>query len=244
MAARRGIAKEDTPMSGQEIKLKAKDGGSFMGYLAKPATGHGPGMVVIQEIFGVNAVMRGITDRFAEVGYMALCPDLFWRQEPGIQLTDRTDAEWARAFELFKGFDLDKGVADLDATIEALRRMPGCSGRVGTVGFCLGGRLAYLTATRTKANAAVGYYGVYLTEHLNEVIRCPLMLHIAGGDEFVPPDAQKQIHAALDHHAKATLYDYPGLGHAFAREGGKHWDEAAAKTANARTLNFFDKHLG
>ena len=106
MAARRGIAKEDAPMSGQEIKLKAKDGGSFMGYLAKPAKGHGPGLVVIQEIFGVNAVMRGVTDRFAEIGYMALCPDLFWRQEPGIQLTDRTDAEWARAFELFKGFAL------------------------------------------------------------------------------------------------------------------------------------------
>ena len=231
-------------MSGQEITLKAKDGGSFMGYLAKPASGRGPGMVVIQEIFGVNAVMRGITDRFAEIGYLALCPDLFWRQEPRIQLTDQTDAEWARAFELFKGFNLDKGVADLDATIEALRKMPGCLSKVGTVGFCLGGRLAYLTATRTKANAAVGYYGVYLTEHLNEVIRCPLMLHIAGADEFVPPEAQKQLHAALDRHAKATLYDYPGLGHAFAREGGKHWDASAAKTANARTLTFFNKHLG
>jgi len=231
-------------MGGQEITLKAKDGGSFMGYLAKPESGRGPGVVVIQEIFGVNAVMRGITDQFARNGFVALCPDLFWRQEPGIQITDQTDAEWARAFELFKGFDLAKGVADLDVTIEALRKMPGCSGKVGTVGFCLGGRLAYLTATRTKANAAVGYYGVYLTEHLNEIIRCPLMLHIAGADEFVPPEAQKQIHAALDRHAKATLYDYPGLGHAFAREGGKHWDAQAAKMANARTLTFFGKHLG
>lgn len=231
-------------MGGQEITLKAKDGGSFMGYLAKPESGRGPGVVVIQEIFGVNAVMRGITDQFARDGFVALCPDLFWRQEPGIQITDQTDAEWARAFELFKGFDLAKGVADLDVTIEALRKMPGCSGKVGTVGFCLGGRLAYLTATRTKANAAVGYYGVYLTEHLNEIIRCPLMLHIAGADEFVPPEAQKQIHAALDRHAKATLYDYPGLGHAFAREGGKHWDAQAAKMANARTLTFFGKHLG
>lgn len=231
-------------MGGQEITLKAKDGGSFMGYLAKPESGRGPGVVVIQEIFGVNAVMRGITDQFARDGFVALCPDLFWRQEPGIQLTDQTDAEWARAFELFKGFDLAKGIADLDVTIEALRKMPGCSGKVGTVGFCLGGRLAYLTATRTKANAAVGYYGVYLTEHLNEIIRCPLMLHIAGADEFVPPEAQKQIHAALDRHAKATLYDYPGLGHAFAREGGKHWDAQAAKMANARTLTFFGKHLG
>ncbi len=231
-------------MSGQEITLKARDGGSFMGYLAKPAAGRGPGLVVIQEIFGVNGVMRAITDRFAESGFIALCPDLFWRQEPRIQLTDRTDAEWARAFELFKGFNLDKGIADLDATIEALRKMPGCTSKVGTVGFCLGGRLAYLTATRTKASAAVGYYGVYLTEHLNEVIRCPLLLHIAGDDEFVPPEAQKQLHAALDRHGKVTLYDYPGLGHAFAREGGKHWDEQAARMADARTLTFLNKHLG
>ena len=231
-------------MSGQEITLKAKDGGSFMGYLASPKSGRGPGMVVIQEIFGVNAVMRAIADRFAEDGYLALCPDLFWRQEPGIQLTDKTDAEWARAFDLFKSFDLAKGVADLDATIESLRKMKGCTGKIGTVGFCLGGRLAYLTATRTKADAAVGYYGVYLTEHLNEVIRCPLLLHIAGNDEFVPPEEQKQIHAALDHNTKVKLHDYPGLGHAFARDGGKHWDAQAAKTANARTLGFFGQHIG
>lgn len=231
-------------MSGQEITLEAKDGGGFMGYLAKPASGHGPGVVVIQEIFGVNAVMRGIVDRLADAGYMALCPDLFWRQEPGIQLTDKTDAEWARAFELFKGFDLDKGVADLDVAIEALRKMPGCLGKVGTLGFCLGGRLAYLTATRTKADAAVGYYGVYLTEHLNEVIRCPLMLHVAGADEYVPPEAQKQIQAALGKHPKVALHYYPGLGHAFAREGGKHWDADGARAANARTAGFFQKHIG
>ncbi|MBM3564810.1 MAG: dienelactone hydrolase family protein [Alphaproteobacteria bacterium] len=231
-------------MSGQDITLKARDGGSFTGYLAKPPAGHGPGVVVIQEIFGVNAVMRGITDMLAGAGYMALCPDLFWRQEPGIQLTDKTDAEWARAFELFKGFNLDKGVADLDATIETLRKTPGCTGKVGTVGFCLGGRLAYLTATRTKTDAAVSYYGVYLTEHLNEVIRCPLMLHIAGGDEYVSPEAQKQIVAALGKNSKVTVHQYPGLGHAFARAGGKHWDADGARTANARTAAFFKKHIG
>ena len=231
-------------MSGQEITLKAKDGGSFMGYLAKPAGDRGPGVVVIQEIFGVNAVMRGIADTFAANGYLALCPDLFWRQEPRIQLTDKTDAEWARAFQLFQDFDLDKGVADLDATIEALRHTPGCNGKVGAVGYCLGGRLAYLTTTRTRADAAVGYYGVYLTEHLGESIRSPLMLHIAGADEFVPPEAQKQVHAALDRNPKVKLHDYPGLGHAFAREGGKHWDAKAAKEANARTLAHFKQHLG
>ena len=123
-------------MSGQDITIKSNDGGAFSGYLALPEGGSGPGVVVIQEIFGVNLVMRGITDEWAAAGYVALCPDLFWRQEPGIQITDQSEAEWARAFELFGGFDLDKGVDDLNATIEHLRTLDECSGKVGSVGFC------------------------------------------------------------------------------------------------------------
>jgi carboxymethylenebutenolidase len=231
-------------MSGKDITIKAKDGGQFMGYLATPKSGKGPGVVVIQEIFGVNKVMREITDGLAGQGYLALCPDLFWRQEPGIQLTDQTEAEWARAFELFQGFDLAKGVQDLDATIEHLRRTQGCTGKVGTVGFCLGGRLAFLTATRTKADAAVGYYGVYLTEHVKETVRCPTLLHIATEDEFVPKADQAKVHAALDKNPKVTLHDYPGQGHAFARIGGKHYHQASADLAGRRSLDFFKKHLG
>ena len=230
-------------MSGKEITISAADGGKFMGYLAAPKSGGGPGIVVIQEIFGVNDVMRGITDSYAEAGYMALCPDLFWRQEPGIQLTDQTEEEWARAFELFNGFDLDKGVQDLDSTIETLRGQEGCSGKVGTVGFCLGGRLAFLTATRTKADAAVGYYGVMLTEHLGETINAPLVLHIATEDEVVPKEQQAEVHAALDGNDKATLFDYEGQDHAFARVGGKHFDQASADAALGRTLDHFKAHL-
>ena len=231
-------------MSGKEISINAADGGKFMGYLATPASGNGPGVVVIQEIFGVNQVMRDITDGFAAAGYMALCPDLFWRQQPGIQLTDRTDAEWARAFELFNGFDLDKGVSDLDAAIENLRKQKGCSGKVGAVGFCLGGRLAYLTATRTKANAAVGYYGVMLTEHLDETIKAPLLLHIATQDEYVPKDQQAKIHAKLKGNTKVTIHDYKGQDHAFARVGGKHYHKPSADLARQRTMKFFETHLG
>ncbi len=231
-------------MSGREITITAADGGEFMGYLAAPAAGAGPGVVVIQEIFGVNAVMRGITDELAGEGFMALCPDLFWRQEPGIQITDQTDEEWARAFELFQGFDLEKGVADLDGTIETLRRLEGCSGKVGTVGFCLGGRLAYLTATRTRADAAVGYYGVALDEHVDETIRNPLMLHVAGEDEFAPKESQAKVRAALEGNPKVTIHDYPGQGHAFARVGGKHYDKATADLANGRTVEFLKANLG
>ena len=231
-------------MSGTEITIGAADGGDFMGYLATPESGRGPGVVVIQEIFGVNDVMRSITDSFAEAGYLALCPDIFWRQEPGIQLSDQTEEEWARAFEFFNGFALEKGVQDLDSTIETLRGMDGCSGKVGAVGFCLGGRLAYLTATRTKADAAVGYYGVMLTEHMDETLSAPVLLHMATEDEFCPKEQQAEIRAALEGNDKATIYVYEGQDHAFARVGGKHFDQASADAARERTLDHFRVHLG
>jgi len=231
-------------MAGSEITIAAADGGSFMGYLSMPASGAGPGVVVIQEIFGVNAVMRGVSDWLAGEGYMALCPDLFWRQEPGIHLTDRSPEELERAHELFGGFDLEAGVNDLDTTIETLRGTEGCLGKVGAVGFCLGGRLAYLAAARTKADAAIGYYGVMLDEHVGEPIRCPLALHVPAEDQFAPPEVQQKLHAALDGNVQATIYDYPGQGHAFARVGGEHYDQTSADLANARSLEFLKANLG
>jgi len=231
-------------MSGKEVTIQAADGGEFVGYLSVPESGRGPGVVVIQEIFGVNDVMRKVTDSYADAGYTALCPDLFWRQEPGIQLTDQSEQEWAQAFELFNGFDLEKGVQDLDATIEMLRVRDDCTDKVGAVGFCLGGRLAYLASTRTKADAAVGYYGVMLTEHLNETINAPLVLHVATEDDFMPPEQQAELQAGLAGNDKATVYVYEGQGHAFARTGGEHFDQASADAARERTLDHFRVHLG
>ena len=231
-------------MTARDITIQAADGGEFAAYLATPSAGEAPGIVVIQEIFGVNEVMRSLADWLAEEGFAALCPDLFWRQEPGIQITDRTDAEWARAFELLQGFDVDKGVDDIASTIDALRGSDACSGKIGAVGFCLGGRLAFLTAARTSVDAAVGYYGVALGGHLNESVRAPVMLHVATADEFMPAEAQAAVHAALDPNPKVTLHDYAGNDHAFARVGGKHYDRRAAELAHARTLEFLRTHLG
>ncbi|HEX6959028.1 MAG TPA: dienelactone hydrolase family protein [Ferrovibrio sp.] len=227
------------------LTIQAHDGGNFSAYLAEPAGGKGPGILVIQEIFGVNKVMRDICDGLAAQGYLALCPDLFWRQEPGVDITDKTKEEWDKAFKLFNGFDLDKGIEDLKSSLAVLRKSPGCSGKAGTVGFCLGGRLAYLMACRSDVDAAVGYYGVALTEHLAEAknIRKPLMLHIANEDRFVPKEAQAQIKAALKDNPLITLHDYPGCDHAFARAGGEHFDQKAADLANQRTADFFKKHL-
>jgi len=220
--------------------------GSFGAYVAAPAgAGPFPAIVVIQEIYGVNVVMRGVADHFASLGYLAVCPDLFWRIEPGIDLTDQTDAGNKRAFELFGIFDVDKGVDDIAATLKAVRVDPRSNGKVGAVGYCLGGLLAYLTATRTDADAAVGYYGVSIDGRLEEAekLAAPLMLHIAEEDEFVNKDAQARMIAGLGNHPHVTLHTYPGRSHAFARVGGAHYDAADAATANGRTDAFFEKAL-
>src|ERR1700744_2738727 len=125
-------------MTSERITVSTPDG-QFSAYVARPAAPSAPAVVVIQEIFGVNAVMRGVCDDLAAKGYLAVCPDLFWRIEPGIDITDHSDAEWKRAFELFNAFDIDAGVADIAATIDLIRGDPACNGKVGAVGFCLGG---------------------------------------------------------------------------------------------------------
>ena len=231
----------------ETISVQAQDGGSFSAYVARPASaGPHPAVVVIQEIFGVNGVMRAICDDLAKEGYIAICPDLFWRQEPDIQLTDRSEEEWKRAFELFGGFNVDLGVEDLKSTLAAARRLEGASGKAGTIGYCLGGKLAYLMATRSDSDANVSYYGVGLDALLGEApaISKPILLHIAEQDKFVPPDAQKKILDALLNKENITLHVYQGVDHAFARKGGDHYDGAMAETANDRTRRHLKTHLG
>jgi carboxymethylenebutenolidase len=227
-----------------EIQIKVPDG-SFSGYLAVPKSTPAPGILVIQEIFGVNKVMRDLTDGFAANGYVALCPDLFWRQEPGVQITDKTDAEWQRAFTLMQGFNQTKGVEDLIAALEVLRKRKECSGKAGTVGYCLGGKLAYFMATRSTADCNVSYYGVGIETVLDEAgaITKPLLMHIAEKDRFVSPEAQKQILDALGKNPRIEMHVYPGCDHAFARLGGAHWNAEAARQANQRSDGFFKKYL-
>ena len=233
---------------GEMIKIETLDADDrFGGYLAIPAGQPPfPGIVVVQEIFGVNAGIRAMCDDWAKAGFVALAPDLFWRLEPGVDLTDKTEAEWGRALALMNRFDTNHGIRDIEATIRALRAHPACTKKVGVVGFCLGGRLAYLAATRTDGDAAVGYYGVGIESMLGEAhaIAHPLMLHIAEADAFVGPEAQAKIRDGLGKLPKVTLHSYPGADHAFARVDGVHRDEAAATLANQRTFDFFRKHLG
>ena len=228
-----------------EQTIPSKDGQSFNAYVAMPQTLPAPVIIVIQEIFGVNEGVRKKCDDFAAKGYIAVAPDLFWRLEPNVQLTDKTEAEWAKAFDLFQRFDVDTGVEDLRATEHTFRGHAQSNGMVGCVGYCLGGKMAYLMATRSHIDVSVGYYGVNIDALLGEAtaIKKPLMLHIAEEDKFVDKDAQKKIIDGLTGNPHVTLHSYPGVNHAFTRVGGEHFDEAAATLANNRTDDFLAAHL-
>lgn len=229
---------------GEWVQVKGPDG-AFKAYVARPAGPPKAAVVVLQEIFGVNAVIRGKADWLAREGFLAVAPDLFWRIEPGIDITDQSEAEWAKAMDLMdKYVKLNVGTKDIQATIDAARALVG-NGKVGAMGYCLGGLLAYLTACRTNSDASVGYYGVNIPNFISEAanIKKPLLLHVAGKDAFVNADAQKAMKEGLGGNPKVTMHTYAEQDHAFTREGGKHYDAAAAKEADARTVAFFKQNL-
>lgn len=217
---------------------------SFGAYVAKPKGAAKGAIIVIQEIFGVNPGIRQKCDKLAAEGWLAVAPDLFWRLKPGIELDPDVQAEFSQALEWMGQFDQDAGIRDIEATIHHIRRTLGVA-KVGCVGYCLGGRLAYMTAARTDIDASVGYYGVGIDGLLGEkhAISNPLMLHIPTADGFVPPETQAAMHTALDDHPRVTLHDYEGLDHGFATETGLRRQEEAATLADSRTAAFFAEAL-
>jgi carboxymethylenebutenolidase len=235
---------------GEYVKIDALgEDALFPAYVAAPSGQARAAIIIIPEIFGVNAGIRQKCDRFADAGYLAVAPDIFWRFAPGVELNPDVEAELQEAFGYFGQYDADDGVRDIEAVIHAVRS--GLSGqapvqKVGAVGYCLGGRLAYMAATRTDISASVGYYGVMIDQMLDEshAIAHPLMLHIPTADHFVGPEAQAKIHAALGNHPKVTLHDYAGLDHGFAAEMGNRRNVAGAELADGRTAAFFAAHLG
>jgi carboxymethylenebutenolidase len=223
--------------------------GVFDAYIAVPDLPVAPGLVLIQYISGVNRVMRALADAFARSGFLVACPDLYWRQEPNVRLNDDPSkpdpAEQNRALELNARFVDDTGVTDLDATLEFLRGHPRCTGRVGALGYCLGGRLAFLMAARTNVDCAVGYYGVNLQHYLNEVIsiRRPLLLHVAERDELCPPEIRDRIVAKLRTMPHVSVEIHPNTRHAFALRGGANFDAGAAERADRQSLVFLQRNL-
>ncbi|WEJ98969.1 MAG: dienelactone hydrolase family protein [Candidatus Sphingomonas phytovorans] len=229
------------------ITIDTLDGtGDFTAYCAQPGGTPRAAIVVIQEIFGVNAGIRRKCDRLAEDGYLAIAPDLFWRLEPGVQLDPDIPEEFQQALAMMGKFNQDAGIRDIEATIRTARAMLGPEGKVGAVGYCLGGRLAFMTAARTDVNASVCYYGVGIDGLLGEkhAIAHPVLLHVPEEDHFVDKAAQQRMHAGLDDHSKVTIFDYPGEDHGFATEFGLRRSDESARLADERTAAFFAENLG
>jgi carboxymethylenebutenolidase len=226
------------------IRIKGRDG-AFNAYVARPKTLPAPAVVVLQELFGVNADIRKTCDELAEQGFIAAAPDLFWRQEPDVDLNVTSEADWQHGLRLYQAYDRDAGVRDIQDTLETVVKLPECTGKIAVQGYCLGALMTFLTAVRSYVDAAVAYHGADTEKYLGEVGRLssPLLMHLGEEDEFISKAAQAQIKAALAGKPNATVYSYPGQRHAFARHNGAHYNAAAATLANGRTSEFLKKQL-
>ena len=229
---------------GNQMVIKSPDG-TFRGYIARPAKLPAPAVVVLQELFGVNADIRATCDELATQGFIAVAPDLFWRQEPGVDLDVRSDPDWQHGLRLYGAYNRDAGVKDIRETIRAAAELPELTGKVAVQGYCLGALMAFIVAARYEVGAAVAYHGGDTEKYLGEVggLRAPLLMHLGEEDEFISKAAQAQIKAALAKKPNATVYSYPGQRHAFSRHNGAHYNAAAATLANGRTSEFLHQQL-
>jgi len=227
------------------ITIEGHDG-AFSAYIARSKTMPAPAVVVLQELFGVNADIRKHCDELAEQGLLGVAPDLFWRQEPGVDLNVTSEADWQHGLRLYGAYDRDAGVKDVKDTINAVRNLPECNGKVGLLGYCLGALMVFLTAVRNDGiDAAVWYHGGDTEKYLGELdgLHAPLLMHLAEEDEFISKAAQAEIKAALTTKPNTTIYSYPGQNHAFSRHNGTHYNAAAASLANGRTRDFLHQLL-
>ena len=226
------------------IVIESADG-TFRAYIARPAKSPAPAVVVLQELFGVNADIRATCDELATQGFIAVAPDLFWRQEPSVDLDVRSDADWQHGLRLYGAYDRNTGAKDIRETIRAAAELPESTGKVAVQGYCLGALMAFIVAARYEVDAAVAYHGGDTEKYLGEAggLRSPLLMHLGEEDEFISRPAQAEIKAALADKSNATVYSYPGQRHAFSRHNGLHYNAAAAALANGRTSEFLHRHL-
>jgi carboxymethylenebutenolidase len=226
------------------LSVKGRDG-AFGAYIARPKTVPAPAVVVLQELFGVNADIRETCDELAERGFVAVAPDLFWRQEPGVDLSVTSEADWQHGLRLYQAYDRDAGVRDIDDTLSAVAKLPEFTGKIAVLGYCLGALMTFLAAVRGHVDGAVAYHGGDTEKYLGEAgnLRAPLLMHLGEEDEFISKPAQAQIKAALAGKPSVTVYSYPGQRHAFSRHGGAHYNAEAAALAHVRTYAFLNRQL-
>jgi carboxymethylenebutenolidase len=199
--------------------------GTFRAYISRPTKLPAPAVVVLHEVFGVNA--------------------LYWRQEPGVDLSVTSEADWRHGLRLNQAYDRDAGAKDVKNTADVVAKLPECAGKVAVLGYCIGGLMTFLTAVRYGADAAVAYHGGDTEKYLGEVggLHAPLPMHLGEEDEFISKPAQAEIKRALVGKPNATVYSYPGQRHAFARHNGAHYNAEAAALANGRTNEFLRQQL-
>ncbi len=231
-------------MKTKTITVPLRDG-TMSAYLAIPDRPPAGAVIAIMEIWGVNDTMREHAHEFAKAGFVCLVPDLFWRQEPGVELSDGKPEDVKKAFDLYYDFDYDLGVRDMEDTAKFLEMIPECNGRVGAVGYCLGGKLCYLMCCRTEIDCAVAYYGTYIEHNIREApnLHRPFMLHMAMKDRWVQAEVNELLERRLAPNPLVTIHKYPGADHAFARHGGRTYSKPEADRALALTVDFFKKNL-
>jgi carboxymethylenebutenolidase len=226
------------------LTIAGRDG-TFRAYIARPKALPAPAVVVLHEVFGVNADIRATCDELAAQGFIAVAPDLYSRQEPGVDLSVTSEADWQHGLRLNQAYDRDAGAKDVKNTADVVAKLPECAGKVAVLGYCIGGLMTFLTAVRYGADAAVVYHGGDTEKYLGEVggLHAPLLMHLGEEDEFISKPAQAEIKRALAGKPNVTVYSYPGQRHAFARHNGAHYNAEAAALANGRTSEFLHQQL-
>ena len=219
--------------------------GTFGAYIARPENAPAPAVVVLHEVFGINADIREKCDELAEQGFIGVAPELYWRQEKGVDLSVRSEPDWQHGLRLNQAYDRDGGAMDIKDTTETVAKLRECTGKVGVMGYCIGGLMTFLTTVRYGVDAAVAYHGGDTEKYLDEAggFRAPMLMHLGEEDEFISKAAQAQIKAALAGKPNVTIYSYPGQWHAFTRINGVHYNAEAAALANARTNEFLNQQL-
>ncbi|HSI51105.1 MAG TPA: dienelactone hydrolase family protein [Ideonella sp.] len=231
------------PISTQWLAVGGPDG-SFDAYLALPPGGSGPGLLLLQEIFGVNPHIRSVAEQYAQDGFVVLAPDLFWRHAPRVELGyDGEDAK--RAYELMGTVKSDQVLGDMKATLDVLKGRAECSGKVGAIGYCMGGRLAFSAAAMMPVDAAVAYYGGGIQNQLALApqVRCPVQFHYGEQDDHIPLSAVEQVRGAMADHKGTEFHVYPGAGHGFNCWARGSYHPRSATLAHGRSLAFLAQQL-